>query len=458
MVNVRHNEVLKASTSKKAKLSASDVEHDINDDVSSSSSEDPNFRGFMEEDSKALRSMINKQVGKAIKNVMPYYISQTTDNLKEIIQKELVEFKKERTTNDYKNEMASYHDFTACDVPKFDGALDPIVSTRWLAAVEGKVCEKGEEWIGSCAWKDFKELFNAEYTPVEEIDQIREEFQTLTQTNETVNELWKKFNDLIRYFPEYHGNEKLKVERFKRMLHDDIRENKEVKETKRKNEFRERDAKKPRHDHGRRSGGTQFKTPCTILVDSIPARVLYDSGASASFVSYGFSKTLTTSLNKLHLPLEVEITNDKVVVVSNVFPNVEIEIDDGNFKIDLSIMFGSFRFTYCFDKKDVEDVPIVNKFLDVFLEDLPGIPPCYCQYIDSTASVVSAVSISLDLSRLSTTLNRLERSIQIGIYNGIQKLGGNYRDWIDSQSYGNLAEIAAGIKSLREDGDNLKDF
>nr|GFB93242.1 zinc finger, CCHC-type, retrotransposon Gag domain protein [Tanacetum cinerariifolium] len=57
-----------------------------------------------------------------------------------------------------------------------------------------------------------------------EVDKIQEEFQTLTQTNETMNELWKKFNDLIRYRPEYIGNENLKVEKFQRMLHDDIRE------------------------------------------------------------------------------------------------------------------------------------------------------------------------------------------------------------------------------------------
>ncbi|GJQ92296.1 zinc finger, CCHC-type, retrotransposon gag domain protein [Tanacetum coccineum] len=105
---------------------------------------------------------------------------------------------------------------------------------------------------------------------------IREEFQTLTQTNETVNEIWKKFNDLIRYCPEYHGNEKLKVERFQRMLRDDIHEvispfkcttlddllsrarvreadllrkkNKEAKEIKRKLDFVDRDAKKPKQD------------------------------------------------------------------------------------------------------------------------------------------------------------------------------------------------------------------
>ncbi|GJY22672.1 hypothetical protein Tco_0396330 [Tanacetum coccineum] len=40
----------------------------------------------------------------------------------------------------------------------------------------------------------------------------------------------------------------------------------------------------------------------------------------------------------------------------------------------------------------------------------------------------------------------------------IQKLRGNSRDRLDSYSFGNLAEFAAGIKSLREDGDNLIDF
>ncbi|GJR88432.1 putative reverse transcriptase domain-containing protein [Tanacetum coccineum] len=573
MVNTHHKEVLNASTSKGAEPSASDAEHDDNDNGSSSGFEGLNYGGFTEEETKALRSMINKQVGKAIKNVMPYYISQTTNNLKEVIKKELEEFRKGGIMNDYKNDMTTYRDFTACDVPKFDGALDPIASTRWLVAVEGafrtsnckeknkvnfasnflrdsakmwwegKVYEKGEEWIGACTWKEFKELFNAEFTPAEEIDKIREEFQTLTQTDETVNEMWKKFNDLIRYCPEYHGNEKLKVERFQRMLRDDIREvispfkcttlddllsrarvreadllrkkNKEAKKTKRKIKFGDRDAKKPKHDQGRKSGGTQIKTPCkkchkthlgvcranlpgcykcgalnhmskdckkpmilcyncnqlghksnecpnpkaieakplksvneekvekagipnptarvymmateedkvkpdvvtsTILVNSKPARVLYDSGASVSFVSYEFSKNLSIPPNKLPFPLEVEIAGDKVVVVSYVYREVVIEIDDNAFRIDLiPIMLGVFDIVIgreiviygdrrkgdlklcsimkamiylsrgChafmahvintnFENKSVEDVPIVNEFLDVFPEELSGIP------------------------------------------------------------------------------------
>ncbi|GJR28787.1 putative reverse transcriptase domain-containing protein [Tanacetum coccineum] len=260
------------------------------------------------------------------------------------------------------------------------------------------------------------------------------------QTNETVNELWKKFNDLIPYCPEYHGNEKLKVKRFQRMLHDDIREvispfkcttlddllsraqvretdllrkkNKEAKETKRKLEFGDHYTKKPKHDHGQRGGGTQTKTPyckkpmilcynCNqlghksnecpnpkaikakplksikeekvekagvpnpkarvyvmaaeedklvhdvatgiILVNYIPSRMLYDSGVSVSFVSYEFSKNLSAPPNKLPFPLEVEIVDSKVVVVSNVYRDMEIEIDDSIFIIDLiPIMLGVF--------------------------------------------------------------------------------------------------------------------
>nr|GEU71602.1 reverse transcriptase domain-containing protein [Tanacetum cinerariifolium] len=174
----------------------------------------------------------------------------------------------------------------------------------------------------------------------------------------------------------------------------------------------------------------------TILVYSLPARVLYDSGASVSFVSYEFSKNLSTPPNKRVFPLEVEIADSKVVVTSNVYHDVEIEINDSTFRIDLiPIMLGEFNivirmdwlnkynaailcsqtlvrvvnpqgreiiiygdkrqcdFRLCFvrkagkylshgcydfmehvidtsfEKKSVNDVPVVNEFLDVFPED-----------------------------------------------------------------------------------------
>ncbi|GJV97297.1 hypothetical protein Tco_1548874 [Tanacetum coccineum] len=137
MVNARHKEVLKGLTSKEVGPSASDADHGGSDNGSSSSFEDLNFRRFTDKETKDLSSMISRQVGKAIKNAMPYYISQTIDNLKEVVQKELKEFKKGGIMNNFRNEMATYRDFTACDVLKFDGTLDPIASTRWLFAIEG---------------------------------------------------------------------------------------------------------------------------------------------------------------------------------------------------------------------------------------------------------------------------------------------------------------------------------
>ncbi|GJX79209.1 putative reverse transcriptase domain-containing protein [Tanacetum coccineum] len=479
MVDEHHKEVQKASTSKGAESPIYDATRDENENKSSSNSKGLNYGGFTEEEMKALRSMINKQVGKAIKNVMPYYISQTTDNLKEVIKRELEEFKKGGIMKDYKNDMATYRDFTACDVPKFDGALDPIASTRWLTAVEGAFrtsnCkEKNKVNFDSNFLRDSAKMWWEVKVSQGLQDDIREVISPFKCTT---------LDDLLC---------RSRVREAALLS----KKNKEAKETKRKIEFGDRDAKKPKHDQGRKSGGTQIKTPChksnecpnpkaieakplksikeekmekagipnltarvymmateedkvvgdvvtgTILVNSIPARILYDSGASVSFLSFEFSKILSIPPNKLPFPLEVDIAGKEIVVVSKVYRDMVIEIDDIVFKIDLIpivlgvfdivigmdwldrysatilcsqklvrvvnpqgreiIIYGDKRkgeFKLCsmmkarqylsrgcqaymahvidisFEKKSAKDVPVVNEFLDVFPEDLSGVPP-----------------------------------------------------------------------------------
>ncbi|GKB83287.1 reverse transcriptase domain-containing protein [Tanacetum coccineum] len=98
----------------------------------------------------------------------------------------------------------------------------------------------------------------------------------------------------------------------------------------------------------------------TILVNSIPARVLYDLGASVSFVSHEFRKNLSAPPNKLPFPLEVEIADSKVVVVSNVYRDVEIEIDDSIFRIELiPIMLGVFDIVIGMDWLDKYNANII---------------------------------------------------------------------------------------------------
>ncbi|GKD23030.1 putative reverse transcriptase domain-containing protein, partial [Tanacetum coccineum] len=375
---------------------------DESENESSSDSEGLNYGGFTEEETKALRSMINKQVGKVIKNVMPYYISRTTENLKEVIKKELEnsgkeleEFRKGGIMNDYKNDMKTYRDFTACDVPKFDGALYPIASTRWLAAVEGSFR------TSNCKEKN---KVNFALNFLRDSAKIWWEGKVIVvRKDEKVD---KERMDLLS---------RARVVRVANLLR---KKNKEAKEIKRKLDFVDRDAKfKPKQDQSQRSGGTQVKTPCkkfhkthlgdtkinecpnpkaieakplksikkekvektriptptasaymmatkeekvvrdvvtgTILVNSIPARVLYDSGASVSFVSFKFSKNLSTPPNKLPFLLKIEIAGNEIIVVSKVYQDVEIEINDSVFKIDLiPIVLGAFDIVIGMDWLD----------------------------------------------------------------------------------------------------------
>nr|GEW45169.1 reverse transcriptase domain-containing protein [Tanacetum cinerariifolium] len=113
-----------------------------------------------------------------------------------------------------------------------------------------------------------------------------------------------------------------------------------------------------------------------ILVNSIPAYVLYDSGAIFSFVSFEFSKILPTSPNKLPFPLEVEIVGNEIVVVSKVYQDVEIEIDDSVFKIDLiPFILGAFDIVIGMDWLDrwflKIDLRLSYHQLKVREEDIP---------------------------------------------------------------------------------------
>ena len=67
----------------------------------------------------------------------------------------------------------------------------------------------------------------------------------------------------------------------------------------------------------------------------MPALVLFDSGASRSFVSFMFSKNFNRILGQLDSPLEVEIAADEILNVTRVYKSCEIEVSGVRFPIDL---------------------------------------------------------------------------------------------------------------------------
>ncbi|KAJ9539518.1 hypothetical protein OSB04_032251 [Centaurea solstitialis] len=176
----------------------------------------------------------------------------------------------------------------------------------------------------------------------------------------------------------------------------------------------------------------------TFLVNSLPALVLFDSGASKSFVSLSFCKGFTNVMGRLDKPLKVEIAAEEYRLCSDVYRDVVIELEGVEFRIDLipipmreinvvvgvdwlsrngghidcefervwgeltilserrrrppklctlakarkHVLHGGHSFlAYVVDsqaetrRKTVAEVPVVSEYPDVFPDDLPGIPP-----------------------------------------------------------------------------------
>ncbi|XP_024971911.1 uncharacterized protein LOC112510795 [Cynara cardunculus var. scolymus] len=148
----------------------------------------------------------------------------------------------------------------------------------------------------------------------------------------------------------------------------------------------------------------------TFLVNSVPAHVLFDSGASCSFVSNAFYQHLCMPPSALEDALIVEIANDSRVLVRKIVRGYVLEIEgkeipklirialpDGNAVLIhgerkqenvmvLSVAkarkclakgcpsFIAYVLDTKLEKGRIRDVKVVNEFLDVFPEDLPGLP------------------------------------------------------------------------------------
>nr|GEW24642.1 putative reverse transcriptase domain-containing protein [Tanacetum cinerariifolium] len=387
MVNTHHEEVLKALSSKLVESPTNDADKDENKNRSSSNSEDLNFRGFMEEETKVLESKIKKQVGKAIKNVMPFYISRTTDNLKEVVRKELEEFRKGEMMSD------------------LEMGWQPTMISRNI------MCQSlMERLIQLLVLNDYL---------------LSRVLSTLVVVRRKTKLTSPQISFVIVL--KYSGKEKfmkmLKVEKFQRMLRDDIREvispfkcttlddllsrdrvrkadllrkkNKEAKETKRKLDFVYRDAMKPKQDQIQRSGGTQVKTPSKKChkthLGTCRANLsgCYKCGA-VNHMSKDWKNPMILCYNCNQLGHKSnECLDPKVIEAKPLKPIKEERVEkarNSNATARVYMMateedkvvrdvVTAHVVNTSFEKKILKDVPVVNEFLDVFPKDMSGIPP-----------------------------------------------------------------------------------
>ncbi|KAL8134563.1 hypothetical protein AgCh_009545 [Apium graveolens] len=141
----------------------------------------------------------------------------------------------------------------------------------------------------------------------------------------------------------------------------------------------------------------------TLSLNSVSANVLFDSGATKSFISRDFAHKLRLKADPLLEPLQVEIANHEVIPVNQIHPACELTIGEQSFSVDLiPFKLGEFDIILgidwlssndaqidCKGKKvklnipgkkgkevpNLQDIPVVNEFEDVFSQDLPGLPP-----------------------------------------------------------------------------------
>ncbi|GJY25700.1 putative reverse transcriptase domain-containing protein [Tanacetum coccineum] len=145
----------------------------------------------------------------------------------------------------------------------------------------------------------------------------------------------------------------------------------------------------------------------TFLLNNRYASILFDTGADRSFVSTAFSSQIDITPTALDHYYDVELADGRIIGLNTILRGCTLNILNHPFNINLMpVELGSFEAIIGMDwlakyqaiilcaekivlllahvatkeveekseKKRLEDVPIVRDFLEVFLEDLPGLP------------------------------------------------------------------------------------
>ncbi|GJU92286.1 hypothetical protein Tco_1304709 [Tanacetum coccineum] len=145
----------------------------------------------------------------------------------------------------------------------------------------------------------------------------------------------------------------------------------------------------------------------TFLLNNRYARVLFDFGSDKSFVSSGFSQLIDIKPVRLNISYEVELADGKLVSTNTLVKNdalivcgkkevhipvkgkmlvVKGNCDEYRLKVVSCIKARKYIERGCHlfvahvmekEPKEncLEDVPIIHDFLEVFPDDLPGLPP-----------------------------------------------------------------------------------
>nr|GEV26387.1 putative reverse transcriptase domain-containing protein [Tanacetum cinerariifolium] len=148
-----------------------------------------------------------------------------------------------------------------------------------------------------------------------------------------------------------------------------------------------------------------------FLLNQHLAKILFDSGADKSFISLSFASMLKISPITIDAFYDIKMADGNLVSINTVIQGCTLTLLNQPFEIDrMLIKLGSFNIVIGMDwlsknhakilcdekvvhipidgqtliirvvekksdEKRLEDIPVVKEYPDIFLEDLPGLPP-----------------------------------------------------------------------------------
>nr|GFA68781.1 reverse transcriptase domain-containing protein [Tanacetum cinerariifolium] len=196
--------------------------------------------------------------------------------------------------------------------------------------------------------------------------------------------------------------------------------------------------------------GVPLTRPVEFQIDLVPGaaphlvKVLFDSGADRSFISISLASMPNIPSITIDTFYDIEMADGNLVSTNTIIKGCTLTLLNQPFKIDLmSIKLGSFDVVIGIDwlskfhakilcdekvvhipinsetliirdEKRLEDIPVVKEFLDIFPEDVPGLP------------LVRQVEFQIDLipraSLVARTPYRLAPSEMQELSNQLQEL------------------------------------
>ncbi|KAD3641749.1 hypothetical protein E3N88_30973 [Mikania micrantha] len=200
-----------------------------------------------------IREIVKEEVAKALQATIPTHMDGMQASLLDSIRQEFATLKASGDV-ERPSRKVTYKDFVACKPAEFKGEVDPLLSQRWIADMEGtfETChcdatdevvfagnqlrerakdwwellrkEKGREGVKGLTWAEFKELFLKRFCPQAAIDRITEEFLHMRHKDESIDTITAVFFDKARFCPDLLQTERMWINRYHSMLNAKYRE------------------------------------------------------------------------------------------------------------------------------------------------------------------------------------------------------------------------------------------